>query len=546
MKKSWKITALFLAALTASSLLAGCGGDDGGSAASGGSAAENGGSSASSDEVRTLKVLGSDVSSTWDTRENQASYQALLEMLAEHNLNLDFEVVAAEQYQQVLQTRLSAATQLPDLVNLSIDVSTILNLGERGILLDVKDIINQYSNGNVENFAAEYYPNMWNANTASDGKMYWMPTQQYFTYQGEAFNSNMTQLIRKDWLDNLGLEVPDTLDEFRDALMAFQENDANGNGEQDEKMIYTPSFTYFAPSFGLPAGLVMIDMEDNTAKSPWLMKDQLVEYITYVKSLIDNNLIDTDAFDKSGEVIIQKMQSNTISATCDWALLTTNDVYVQDVGGVYWPVMLGKNEGEIPATIAEDSYSIKARFGVTKNCKDLQAVADLFDMIFTDEYANLCFYGVEGVTYTVGDNGEKNMDPRFKERDFYLEKGTGETLFYGLLPGNALATWETYLVGSMEKRPDLADFSETYCGYDKKFWYMGDAYLAVPSAEETDQLAQISNDIATYSNETLMKLCLGQYDLANIDEYINTLKELGLEDYVAIYQARHDRYMQAE
>ena len=87
---------------------------------------------------------------------------------------------------------------------------------------------------------------------------------------------------------------------------------------------------------------------------------------------------------------------------------------------------------------------------------------------------------------------------------------------------------------------------KTYCGYDKKFWYMGDAYLAVPSAEETDQLAQISNDIATYSNETLMKLCLGQYDLANIDEYINTLKELGLEDYVAIYQARHNRYMQAE
>ncbi len=118
-------------------------------------------------------------------------------------------------------------------------------------------------------------------------------------------------------------------------------------------------------------------------------------------------------------------------------------------------------------------------------------------------------------------------------------------MFYGLLPGNALSTWETYLVGSMEKRPDLKDFSENYC-IGQKYWYMGDVFLAIPTAEETDQLAQISNDITTYSNETLMKLCLGQYDLANIDEYINTLKELGLEDYVAIYQARHDRYMQAE
>ncbi len=40
-------------------------------------------------------------------------------------------------------------------------------------------------------------------------------------------------VIRKDWLDNLGLDVPTTLDEFYDMLYAFTYNDPDGNGKND-------------------------------------------------------------------------------------------------------------------------------------------------------------------------------------------------------------------------------------------------------------------------------------------------------------------------
>ena len=40
-------------------------------------------------------------------------------------------------------------------------------------------------------------------------------------------------LIRKDWLDNLGLEVPTTLDELFDVMYAFTYNDPDGNGKND-------------------------------------------------------------------------------------------------------------------------------------------------------------------------------------------------------------------------------------------------------------------------------------------------------------------------
>lgn len=37
--------------------------------------------------------------------------------------------------------------------------------------------------------------------------------------------------IRKDWLENLGLEMPTTLEEYHKVLLAFKEQDANGNGD---------------------------------------------------------------------------------------------------------------------------------------------------------------------------------------------------------------------------------------------------------------------------------------------------------------------------
>ena len=40
-----------------------------------------------------------------------------------------------------------------------------------------------------------------------------------------------------------------------------------------------------------------------------------------------------------------------------------------------------------------------------------------------------------------------------------------------------------------------------------------------------------------------MRLALGQYKVEDIDQYIEKMKELGLEEMVKMYQARHDRFI---
>lgn len=42
-----------------------------------------------------------------------------------------------------------------------------------------------------------------------------------------------TVVLRKDWLDKLGMQVPKTLDEYYEVLKAFKEKDPDGNGKDD-------------------------------------------------------------------------------------------------------------------------------------------------------------------------------------------------------------------------------------------------------------------------------------------------------------------------
>ena len=40
-------------------------------------------------------------------------------------------------------------------------------------------------------------------------------------------------MIRQDWLDNLGLDMPETFEEFKEVMRAFTEDDPDGNGVDD-------------------------------------------------------------------------------------------------------------------------------------------------------------------------------------------------------------------------------------------------------------------------------------------------------------------------
>ncbi len=66
---------------------------------------------------------------------------------------------------------------------------------------------------------------------------------------------------------------------------------------------------------------------------------------------------------------------------------------------------------------------------------------------------------------------------------------------------------------------------------------------AVPTLDEISKISEISSDLSTYSSELLTKLIMGEKSLDDWDAYIQDLKDLGLDELIAINQGRYDRAM---
>jgi hypothetical protein len=82
----------------------------------------------------------------------------------------------------------------------------------------------------------------------------------------------------------------------------------------------------------------------------------------------------------------------------------------------------------------------------------------------------------------------------------------------------------------------------------EKFWSgtwpvipMVDGVLAFPTNAESDRMNEILPDLQTYTAELISGLIMGEKSLSGWDGYIAGLKRLGLDEYIAIYQARLDR-----
>ena len=126
-------------------------------------------------------------------------------------------------YQEQLNLRI-AAGEMPDVFLPVNGMET--DLITSGALLDLTDLLPEYAPKLWELIPEE----VWNAIKANDptgeGKIYYVPNVYDYGRNGG--------MIRKDWLDNLGLEIPTTQEEFVEVLRAFKNDDPNGNGIQDE------------------------------------------------------------------------------------------------------------------------------------------------------------------------------------------------------------------------------------------------------------------------------------------------------------------------
>lgn len=154
--------------------------------------------------------------------ENNLALKTLKEKLG---VSFDVEGYSStDDYNTKIQLYI-ASNDLPDMWYGSI--AQVLEWKNQGVIMPLTDLFEQYG----KDMAPFIYPSSLAAFTY-DGELWALPSMYYFDDPGNEATS-AGPIIRADWLKNLNLEVPQTLDELHDVLLAFTNDDPDGNGKKD-------------------------------------------------------------------------------------------------------------------------------------------------------------------------------------------------------------------------------------------------------------------------------------------------------------------------
>ena len=332
-------------------------------------------------------------------------------------VKIDWECIPDANYDVVAQTRLAAGIDLPDIMRVPVVTGALIKYADEGLFINLSEYISEENTPNIWKRFQES-PYLQAISTAPDGNVYGLPYTEIGT------NDIMVHWvdIRKDWLDNLGLEMPTTLEEYHDVLVAFKEQDANGNGDPNDEIPLgyqnEGMFGLFAfkGCFGLSYGADKWYVDENGKVQLALVDSRLKDMYKMLNDWYNEGLLYTDVSNTGWQDLVaqDRLGSQTLLALDN---VMTNQGLAYDITPeaeyVYIPLL--DNAGYYNGTsVPQDQKELDKRsngywgyFAVTADCEDPLLAVKWLDYVWgSQESQDLRYWGIEGVTYDVVD-GQK-------------------------------------------------------------------------------------------------------------------------------------------
>lgn len=228
-------------------------------------------------------------------------------------LEILFNVDSSQRDEQLSQAIM--AGDYPDF--LSVTNTYYLDWANQGIFNDLSEAYEQYASEETKAYYASEEGQRALQSAMIDGKLYGIPTIT------NPYDSMDILWIRKDWLDNLGLEIPTTVDEFYAVAKAFTENDPDGNGVKDTyglvlngKEVFSNVgglngvFEMFQAVPGIPNGSVpFVEDEKGNAVFGGSNETEMVEALSLLQDMYDNGFVSKDFVTAGSDQVNEELGS---------------------------------------------------------------------------------------------------------------------------------------------------------------------------------------------------------------------------------------------
>jgi putative aldouronate transport system substrate-binding protein len=351
--------------------------------------------------------------------------------------------------------------------------------------------------------------------------------------------------IRKDWLIKLGLDVPETLDEFRAVLTAFRDRDPNGNGLADEiplSGVGLMDTTYAVGKFTIwPFGTDPEDFYmagDTVTYGP--LTPELKEAMEYTRELYTEGLIDPDYLLNDRGKMDGKMAQNRVGMVYSWQPVKYMDSIPKKIPDFYITgIPFLRKDGDSP------NYCFETRFlttvtqteaVITTAAEFPEQTLEWLDYPFSDEGHLLFNFGIEGESYEM-----TGGFPRYTEK--VLNNPKHSVVVAHQLFHMAQNAWPIV----QDPRHIRQLYTHPAVDECKEQWAKGDLSRVYPAGikfdwETNDIRSQFEIDIKTYVSEFLNKLVIGQAEFDEWEGFQNRLESMGIREVLNIYQEAYDEY----
>ncbi|OXM86720.1 extracellular solute-binding protein [Paenibacillus rigui] len=328
---------------------------------------------------------------------------------APNNIKVEFETVPRTQEVEKLNV-LMAANQAPDLVY-SYDTPTVQKYVKDGGLTDLGPMIEKYGQNLKKVLGNDVL-----SYGVFEGKQYTIPARRMLLPQS-------TTLIRQDWLDELGLPVPKTTEEFYNTLKAFKEKKP---GKSGDKVV---PYSNIDPFHMKPLQYSFLEWNKIPASDFYSMPEWLLpgnkEAHRFLNKLYNEGLIDKD-FPLTMNKDFQKFQKDLISGMVGAGTANTNEpIYQGYLAEVYKADPKAKLIPIDPFT-SPDGKHPKAVYPpnglymfVPKSSKNAEAVVKYLDWMAQPKNILALQNGTEGKTYEMKDGVPQTLDNEEAKQTLY-------------------------------------------------------------------------------------------------------------------------------
>ena len=444
-----------------------------------------------------------------------------------------------------------ATGEYPDVISAALlTTSQIMSYGSQGIFVPMNDYVDRQGYEIKQVFAEPGMAYVEDLMTFPDGNMYSLPDINQCYHCSMA----MKLWIYQPWLDELGLDMPTTLNEYKDVLIAFRDNDPNGNGIADEIPLagcatggwFSQFPGFFMNSFIYNNNGKSITVNDGVLDTSF-DKPEWREGLTYLNDLYNEGLLSPESFTQDGDQY-RSMGENPEIPILGSGIGGHQGIMAQFYGesGRWLDFVivppLESPDGKRP-TSYYDPYQASFNSIITEKCENPEIAFKWLDGHYEMEAMLRSIFGRPDQEWRWAEEGELGLDGNPALYALLVPWSETTQNYCWMQSGNQARTPE-FRFGEMANPEEPLEtlLLEATHLYDE---YRPDHTQVLPplvfTEEQSNELADLEITILDFVEQMNARFITGDASLeSDWDNYIETLNSMNLERFLEIHQEAYD------